>query len=255
LNSDCIYIISHPTSTRLKSAQRTAEFLARKLGGSIQIISEQPEFRASRVPQVALLARRLARQRIVRRTAQMIHESAKSHSEVAIIPVGRAKGIVRTHERKQRFIERVLYRKHISAWEHAISNDYRGFIVLEDDALLRDDSERLLDGLQNMTHCDYLDLGGGFERDVLRQYLHITNLQDSYWESVPPVTNTTCAYYIDASFAGKILSILRRKQVQRLPIDWALNYAFIEVHGRVCHSYPSVLSHASMTGAFVSDIR
>ncbi len=255
MKSDCIYIISHPTSTRLQSAQRTAEFLARKLGGSIQIISEQPEFRKSRVPQVTLLARRLARQRIVRRTAQMIHESAKSHSEVAIIPVGRAKGLVRTRERKQRFIERVLYQKHISAWEHAISSGCRGFIVLEDDALLRDDSERLLDRLQNKVRCDYLDLGGGVELDVLRRYLHIANLKDGYWESAPSATNTTCAYYVDASFAGKLLPILRRKQVQRLPIDWALNYAFIEVDGRVCHSYPSVLSHASMTGAFVSDIR
>lgn len=255
LEVDAVFVISHPSSERLNSAMRTAEFLATRFDAQIEVILEQPDFRASRAPQAVLLLRTGLRKAMERRTIRVLDRRARSIAPLSRVPATPFPRRVDVDLQRRQFIEGVLYQKHLDAWRNATKQGLRGFIVIEDDAVLRPESGQILDGLQIPQVCDYLDLAGGFTPEVFKKFFHITRESEGIWSSVPPITNTTCGYWVAGEFAARLLGELSKRSVMRLPIDWALNAAFDRVPGAVFHASPTVLVHGSMNGGFRSDIR
>lgn len=253
---DAVYIISHRASVRLPSALTTAEFLIAQFGGEVKVLRDQPTFCASRAPTVVLRTQKMLRKYMENRVSSSIHAESSRCGAFVRVPVSRHSGRIDLMHQKKVFVEKVLYEKHVQAWQLALSNRCRGFIVMEDDAIMKLESADIAESLGALAASEFLDLAGGFDVTDLEKFVHIDwDVDGTIWRSTPAVTNTLCAYWISADFARKLLPVLSQRLVKLLPIDWALNLAFSRVAGDVSHVFPTLLSHGSMTGDFRSDIR
>lgn len=256
MDVDAVFVISHPQSARLQSALATAEFITNQFGGEVSILQEQPTFRLSAAPSAVLSARWMLRRLAERQVAKRLHAESSRHGEFSPVGVSRYLAPVDSVQQRMAFANRALYEKHVLAWKMALSNRLRGFIVMEDDALITEKSLDVAKGLDALAPVQFLDLAGGLEVSDLAKFVHIEwDPPGVAWRSSPPITNTTCAYWISANFAESLLPVLSRRPVKRLPIDWALNLAFSWVPGDIRHAFPTLLSHGSITGDFPSEIR
>ena len=205
---------------------------------------------------MVLRAQRTLRKYLENRVSRSIYAESSRYGNFLRVPVSRPSGRVDLVHQKRVFIEKVLYQKHLHAWKLALSNRCRGFIVMEDDAIIKTESADIADSLHSLASSDFLDLAGGFDVADLKKFVHTDwDVSGTSWRSRPAITNTLCAYWISANFAQKLLPVLSRSLVRQLPIDWALNLAFSRVAGDVSHAFPTLLGHGSMTGKFHSDIR
>ena len=164
---------------------------------------------------------------------------------------------------KTSFIETMVTDKHIRAWNSlAEKNDY--ILIFEDDVIFEDNSIDKIDKLiekvlleENKEANLYVDLAGGCKIDELK----ISNLEikrDSnyiYYKKI--VTNTACAYLLNRNLVLFFLKILILKPELRLiGVDWMINRLVIELEKEesnemIClHSFPTILLHGSVTGAF-----
>lgn len=162
-------------------------------------------------------------------------------------------------------IEMVVTAKHLKAWRVFVEQGSDFLLVLEDDAVFKPDSFRLLERAREHIETSgaggdfYMDLAGGLDINVLEVSAIMQLRTNGFIEFARPVTNTACAYVLNAATAAAFLRIIdRRPWFRYLAIDWLINMLMVtrlNDSGRkfVClHAFPPVLAHGSTTGAYVA---
>jgi hypothetical protein len=170
--------------------------------------------------------------------------------------------------RRSLFKESCARQKHIRAWQRVLDRGYNYVLVIESDAIFRPQS---VDNLLRLFAAPpdggplYMDLAGGFDLAQLG-FSKVAGAPQTIGEMpfasfLKPVTNTTCAYFVDNELVGMLCkSVARHPWLRLSPIDWMLNAFFIlntkdRVLVRCLHADPSCLIHGSFAGQYESTIR
>lgn len=132
-------------------------------------------------------------------------------------------------------IESVLVDKHVSAWAKAVDLNSDWLLVLEDDALIDEETEdRLrhffvheLDSVKGNVLV-YCDLAGGYDpRLLLPKDVYLGPCMGS-WSLSHVRTNTICSYLVSRPLLSCWLTMIRRYPLLRqLPADHLINVASI----------------------------
>jgi len=162
-------------------------------------------------------------------------------------------------------IERILARKHVTAWATCNqTSDY--IVVVEDDAVFLPDTHLrfvgLLDQLstRNPANDLYVDLAGGLPIDALRVTKLVSKRENALIHFHRPVTNTACVYMISAATARRFCRILCQKPWFRwVPADWLINGLLMRAikEGAVfdcMHADPPIWVHGTAEGTYASTL-
>jgi hypothetical protein len=162
-------------------------------------------------------------------------------------------------------IERYLFLKHLNCHQRFLESNSSVLVVLEDDATLSGEAEKLLEELalclEDDTIPTFLELTCSFPPEVLGvEYVRLST-SDLVFNCVPASSNTTAAYACNRKFSEAFLEFLAANPLAfNLPVDAALDYFFHErrLHGLgvVClHRSEPLFSHGSLRGLYPSAIR
>ena len=150
--------------------------------------------------------------------------------------------------------------KHMKAWNTCLESEAEYLIVVEDDAVFRDDSiERiasLADFVSDVERPIYVDLAGGFPISTLKIGHLAQDRRGGLTRYRKLVTNTACAYLLNRKMIDRSMQfLLARPHFRLVAIDWLINWMFMELektgtHGACFHMDPPALQHGSFTGDF-----
>lgn len=164
--------------------------------------------------------------------------------------------------RRSSAIDAFVTSKHLRAWDACIESEADYLIVLEDDAVFRDDSiEAIMSVLGVVSGIEtegpiYVDLAGGFSVAALRIGHLVQDRCDSLTRYRKMVTNTGCAYLLNREMIERSMCfLLARPHYRLIALDWFMNRMFMEfektgVQGICFHADPPALQHGSFTGEF-----
>jgi hypothetical protein len=164
-------------------------------------------------------------------------------------------------------IESVLVDKHVSAWAKAVDLNSDWLLVLEDDALIDEETEgRLrhffvheLDSVRRNILV-YCDLAGGYDpRLLLPKDVSLGPYMGS-WTLSHVRTNTICSYLVSRPLLSCWLTMIRRYPLLRqLPADHLINVASILSNrcraACICLHWPKpFFRHGSFLDGFTSTV-
>ena len=164
-------------------------------------------------------------------------------------------------------IESVLVDKHVLAWSKAVDLNSDWLLVLEDDALLDDETEVRL--RQFFAHeldtyrsnmLVYCDLAGGYDPLLLLPRYATLDSYAGCWTLSHVRTNTICSYLVSRPLLSCWLTMIRRYPLLRqLPADHLINVASILSKrcrtGCIClHWAEPFFRHGSFLEGFTSTV-
>jgi len=162
-------------------------------------------------------------------------------------------------------IEMLVTDKHVRAWTNFLDSTADALIVLEDDAVIREDTELRLRSVLADDRVDpggllYLDLAGGFPLRKLCPPEAVFPLGRDLLRTAVPLGNTACGYALSRSLAGRMVAELTwRPELRRVGIDWLVNELLMRIHLRTpvdcLHTDPPILGHGSFLGTYRSQIQ
>lgn len=169
--------------------------------------------------------------------------------------------INKKRENRRSVIDTFVSDKHIRAWNLLLERDADLLICFEDDAIFKPTSiQNIKELLQNMNNINkplYVDFAGGCSPEELRfEKLQLKkDKMGIYYRK--PTTNTGCAYMANKLMVEILfLNLQKYPWIRLIAFDWLLNKVFMltqSQHDYVCyHTYPSIISHGSVTGSHVS---
>lgn len=159
-----------------------------------------------------------------------------------------------------RQIEQRVTRKHVDAWRALVASDCGAALIVESDATwIPDVSNRVAEIAREIDPFTptYVNVAGGLSESRIRTAslrLGGDHLGVGLMTYARPVTNTSCAYLITRTLAGKFLDSLEGSgDLAALGVDWLLNWSFMELTARGCvimcaHAEPPLLIHGSQAG-------
>ena len=141
--------------------------------------------------------------------------------------------------RKLSLSEISLTLKHLAALKQIRKLDEPALII-EDDVIIKPFSKELIE--KAFVLCkqkyDYIDLGGGCNLPLFKNDKQIKNFEN-FIDLKIPRSRTTAAYMINANIIAKNLMPIV------MPIDWQLQYLFLEYNFRVAWAIPPAFIHGS----------
>ena len=140
--------------------------------------------------------------------------------------------------------------KHKRAIDDFLLTNEEYLLVLEDDAIISENSMSVCQRLCNSTLFDYIDLAGG---DGLTAQMPYTSLYPGFQaERIPDgATRTACAYLISRRAAKPISSDL---SIPIMPIDWSISYSLSRLgsKGLAYWTVTPPFRHGSSDGIYTS---
>ena len=154
---------------------------------------------------------------------------------------------------RQKWIERVLYEKHLAALELATEFHEGPTLVLEADARITDE---MVGALRESIEFLFAKRREAFVAFLAEGYsltqLKVSLLSGSmdlggsgFCETKPATSNTTCAYLVSNSGAAEILRFLRESKASSAA-DWSLAHALQETNVVALHALPPLILHGSI---------
>jgi hypothetical protein len=170
-----------------------------------------------------------------------------------------------SHVEMERFrrvgaVEMIVTAKHIAAWREFLDSEGDYLIMMESDAVFLLDSEtRMRRCLATVSPPDrllYIDLAGGFRRNVLNVEHIISYERDGFTYFDLPATNTACVYLLSRAAVRSFCTTLGRLPYLRwIGIDWMINAIMME-HVKqgwqisCMHANPPIFRHGSFAGQY-----
>lgn len=163
-------------------------------------------------------------------------------------------------------IEMTVSNKHINAYSYALQTKTDYLIILEDDAVFKNNSiEKIFNLINNLsdknTYPVYIDLAGGCDIADLKISKLEYKKDSSFRYYKKPVTNTACCYLINREQLRLFDYYLIKNPISRyLGIDWMMNKLFIDqskdgILAKCLHTDPTFLKHGSVTGEYKPWVR
>jgi hypothetical protein len=166
---------------------------------------------------------------------------------------------------RSQLVEQVLTDKHVRAWTDFLDSPAEVLIVLEDDAVIADDTAARLRSVLGDARLDpggllYLDLAGGFPLRKLCEPDRLLRLDGGMVRTGVPFGNTTCGYALSRPLAAKMVTELAwRPELRCVGPDWLVNELLMRIHLRTpvdcVHTEPTILGHGSFLGTYESHIQ
>jgi len=144
-----------------------------------------------------------------------------------------------------------LILKHRSAWEKIANGGSEHVIIAEDDVIFFPHSVEYLSWLTAHLPADfdYIDLAGG---SYLLPRAGDRQVNDVFFEMIPPRCRTTCCALLSRSFVRRLLAL---ETPICAPIDWIMNHDFHVLQAKVYWVHPLVFGHGSVMKVYQSNLR
>lgn len=169
-----------------------------------------------------------------------------------------------TKWKQNTYREAQIINEHLRAMNHALDVDSDYIIILESDAIFKENSScRLIDLIRKIeTKSErniYVDLAGGCSKELLKVDRLQCGHHDGFLEYSKGVTNCACGILMNRrqiqTFASLLLTIPYHRYIS---IDWMYNLLFIEQKKRMIislcyHTEPPIFNHGSLDGTYESN--
>ena len=139
--------------------------------------------------------------------------------------------------------------KHKRIMENFVSSSYDYVLILEDDAIIKNNALTKIQELIDILPVDYIDLAGG--DNIKTNQSNLSKIKSIFVEKISNgATRTACAYILSRNAAEAAIETLK---YPCMPIDWSISLALSKNKSFDCYwIHDSLIEHGSCTGKVVS---